>query len=213
MIRPKSFWTPRYVFDRLRLAYDQKRNPVRPWWPREAARVIDQLLTPEDRVLEWGSGRSTAWLVERVKSIHSVEHDREWFDRVKGQIAAFGPERAQIELLTDASSTPMSESEEARRSEYVRVIEKFDDGEFTVAVVDGVDRGYCALAAVDRIASSGFIICDDASWFIDVPTRVPHARTGQGHLGEWAEFVEKTKSWRRIWTTDGVTDTAIFLKP
>ena len=206
-LRPKSFWTPRYVFDRLRLAYDQRRHPDRPWWPREARRVIDGLLQPTDRVLEWGSGRSTVWLSGRVKSVRSIEHDSEWFERVRVQLADLGTNKASIELRSaDADGSPAE-------SPYVRAIHEFDAGEFTVCVVDGEHRGHCAISATEKLASGGLLICDDASWFIDHPTRSPHARQGKGHLGEWAQLVEKTATWRRIWTTDGVTDTAIFLKP
>ena len=38
-----------------------------PWLPPAAVNYLDQLLSPEMRVLEYGAGGSTLWLAERVK--------------------------------------------------------------------------------------------------------------------------------------------------
>ena len=206
--RPRAFWTPRYIGNRLLLAYRQRRNPDLPWWPRDAIRVLDDLLRPTDRVLEWGSGRSTAWLATRVESVHSVEHDAEWHDRVRAQLAAQGLDSSAVRLR---SVTP---ADRANESPYVREIDKYGDGHFSVCLIDGEHRGACALVAVPKLAAGGVLIVDDAHWFIDHPTRSPHSRQGLGDLpGEWAEFHALVAGWRCVWSTDGVTDNAIWIKP
>jgi hypothetical protein len=96
----------------------------------------------------------------------------------------------------------------------VRVVDGFADGEITVCIVDGEHRGKCTLAAVPKLAPGGLLLVDDIHWFLDHPTGAPHARTGKGPADEdWRRFGELTADWRRVWTTDGVTDTAIFIKP
>jgi predicted O-methyltransferase YrrM len=206
--RHKPFWTPRYIRDRLRLAYHQKRFPTAPWWPEEAIRQFGELLQPTDTCLEWGSGRSTAWLAARTRKVHSIEHDREWFDRVREQLGAQGVDTDSIVLL-DTGPRDAPET-----SPYVRVIDGFADGEITVCIVDGEHRGKCALAAVPKLAPGGLLLVDDIHWFLDHPTSAPHARSGRGPADEdWRRFGELIAGWRRVWTTDGVTDTAIFIKP
>ena len=207
-LRPKSFWTPRYIRDRLILDHDQKRHPDDPWWPREAIRRLDELLRPSDTCLEWGSGRSTVWLSARTRSVHSIEHDPEWFGHVRRQLAGQGLDGGAVRLLSSASAT------DGEESEYVRVVDEFADGELDVFIVDGEHRGKCALAAVAKLAPGGLLLLDDAHCFLDHPTRAPHARAGQGHADrDWYDFSALVADWRCVWSTDGVTDTAIWVKP
>ena len=206
--RPKSFWTPRYVTNRLRLALDQKLNPEAPWWPREAARHLDGMLRHGDRCLEWGSGRSTVWLSARTSTVHSVEHDREWFGRVQELLTSQRLDAGAVELLSTDSA------DGAEHSPYVRIVDRFGPGEISVFIVDGEHRGKCALAAVPKLATGGIIVVDDAHWFLDHPTHAPHARAGRGPAdADWRRFSALVADWRCVWTTDGVTDTAIWVKP
>ncbi|MHB8694269.1 MAG: O-methyltransferase [Solirubrobacteraceae bacterium] len=206
--RPKSFWTPRYIRDRLALDYHQRRFPDLPWWPAEATRQLGELLKSSDVCLEWGSGRSTAWLSQRTCAVHSIEHDREWFDRVQDQLAERGSPAGAVRLLDDAPH------DRPEASPYVRVVDEFADGELNVCVVDGAHRGKCALAAVPKLAPYGLLMVDDAHWFLDHATTAPHSRTGKGPKDEdWRQFGDLVADWRCVWTTDGVTDTAIWVKP
>ena len=204
-LRPKSFWTPRYIRDRLALAHHQHREPDAPWWPAEAAARLDDLVRPSDTCLEWGSGRSTAWLSARTARVVSVEHDPEWCERVRSQLDGAG--RAVRLLSTDPVQRPET-------SPYVRVVDEFADGELDVCIVDGEHRGKCALAAIPKLAPGGLIVIDDVHWFLDHPTHAPHSRRGLGPADvDWGRFAEVVAEWRRIWITDGVTDTAIWITP
>ena len=205
--RPKSFWTPRYIRDRLALDLHQRRYPELPWWPADAIRHLGDMLLSTDTVLEWGSGRSTAWLVKHAGAVHSIEHDREWYDRVRSQLGALGVPDA-VRLLDDGpESAPDA-------SPYVRVVDEFADGELNVCIVDGAHRGHCALAATERLSPYGLLMVDDIHWFLDHPTGAPHARQGRGPKDAvWREFQQRVANWRVVWTTDGVTDTAIWVKP
>ncbi len=94
------------------------------------------------------------------------------------------------------------------------MIDGFDAGALDVCIVDGVHRGKCALAAVSKLASGGLLVVDDIHWFLDHPTGAPHSRRGKGPAdGDWRRFAELVDGWRCVWTTDGVTDTAIWIKP
>jgi hypothetical protein len=95
-----------------------------------------------------------------------------------------------------------------------RLIHTFADCEMTVVVVDGEYGDHCAVAAVPKLASGGLLIVDDANWFLDHPTTSPHSRAGRGSANDvWALFAQTVASCRFVWTTDGVTDTAIRIKP
>merc|ERR1712110_1241701 len=48
--------------------------------------LLCSLLTPDLDVLEWGSGGSTLFFSQYVRSWHSIEHDRTWARRVRNHL-------------------------------------------------------------------------------------------------------------------------------
>jgi hypothetical protein len=69
--RAARHWTRRYVRDRARQALYQRTHPDAPWLTPEAIRLVDSMVRPA----EFGSGRSTLWLVRQCAHLISVEHD------------------------------------------------------------------------------------------------------------------------------------------
>lgn len=64
------------------------------------------------------------------------------------------------------------------------------------------------------MASGGLLIVDDAQPVVDHPTASPHSRAGHGPANpEWASCGGMVCDWRLIWTSDGFSDTAIWIKP
>ena len=53
-----------------------------------AIAFLDGRLNKTMRVMEYGSGGSTAWYGRRVDHVTSVEHDPQWYDAVKRTIPA-----------------------------------------------------------------------------------------------------------------------------
>jgi hypothetical protein len=55
----------------------------------------------------------------------------------------------------------------------------------------------------------------DVDWYLLCQSKAPNSRTAA--LGPktpaWAEVAEELAEWRTVWTTCGVWDTAIFIKP
>jgi hypothetical protein len=58
-----------------------------PWMAPAAVRRLDQLLRPEDVVLELGSGSSTAWYARRVRRVVSLEPNPTWAARVRAMLS------------------------------------------------------------------------------------------------------------------------------
>src|SRR5690606_37800193 len=58
---------------------DQDGKPI-PWLTYSAIYYLDQVLTPNLNVLEYGSGHSTIWYSQRVKFVNSFEHDEEYYN-------------------------------------------------------------------------------------------------------------------------------------
>lgn len=64
--RRLSHLTPRYVFNRIAVLLDERRNPEHPWLTADAVRILSTLILPTDIGVEFGSGRSTKWFAQRL---------------------------------------------------------------------------------------------------------------------------------------------------
>lgn len=58
-------------------------NNCEPWISRECIYVLDHILPLEAIGLEWSSGSSTLWLSYRLKSLISIENNKNWSNMVK----------------------------------------------------------------------------------------------------------------------------------
>lgn len=189
--------TPRYLGDRMALAWYEHRHPQAPWLTREAVRFLDSWLRPSDRCFEWGAGRSTRWIGERVARLRSIEHDQGWFEEVRS--ATFDLPGVTVELVAPD------------RDAYVGPI--WEEHAPDLVLIDGLHRDHAALASVDRVRAGGLLVLDNAERYLPSASRSPEA-IGNPHASEcWREFDERTRGWRRYWTCNGVFDTAVFFRP
>lgn len=115
-----------------------------PWWTPDAVKFIDQILTKESNVLEFGCGGSTPWLADRCNKLITIEHHPEWFKR----IIKTKKKNLDARLL---------------KRPYHKVCDEFEDNSFDLVIIDGRDRVKCFKAARKLVRSGGFIMLDDAS--------------------------------------------------
>src|SRR5262245_60383266 len=103
-MRSFRHWTPRYLINRAaRIAYEY-RHPEAPWLTATSVQVLESWLRPEDRGLEWGSGRSTLWLGMRLKALMSIEHDQVWYSRTRSELAARELRNVDLRFCPDDAS-------------------------------------------------------------------------------------------------------------
>ena len=208
-MRKIGHWTPRYVVNRVAWFVYERRNMDKPWLTPRAVELLSELILPTDTGIEWGSGRSTAWFAKRLKHLTSIEDNREWYDIVSKRLA----EQKLSNVTYHFAPTP-AEDDSARNSEYVKHCSSFADKSLGFALVDGMAREYCAEAAIPKIAPGGLLVIDNANWFFDHPTHSPSSRVGNGPKNQpWAEVWKTLSRWRMIWTTQGVSDTGIWIRP
>ena len=209
-MRSLKHWTPTYVKDRLAEMWYQKTNPDKPWLTRDANLILDSYLKKSDHGLEFGSGRSSLWLAQRVAKLTSVEHNEAWYQRVKQMIAEHSTENIDYRYLAQAA-----DEKDAPRSGYVRVADEFAPASLDFVLVDGIYRDHVAESVIDKLRPGGVLIIDNVNRYLPSDTRSPASRSLQaGPDGPvWEKVYREIESWRRIWTTSGVTDTAFFFKP
>ena len=208
----KSFrhWTPRYITDRLAEIYYQKTKPHHPWLTKQANLILSTYLQKSDVGLEFGSGRSTVWLAERVQHLTSVEHNQQWHAIVQKML-----KDKQIGNVDYRFGAESPADQDPAESDYVKCISDFQTHSLDFTLIDGIYRDYCVRDTLDKIKPGGLVVIDNVNRYLPFETYSPHSRhPGDGPLGQmWGQIQEVFASWRYIWTSSGVTDTAFFFKP
>jgi hypothetical protein len=129
---------------RTRRSVDGKGRPI-PWYTYACKDFLERRLNRDLRVFEYGCGNSTLWLARFVGEVVSVEHHPGW----AAEVGANAPPNVRIVRADEGD-------------DYVRAIES--EGVFDVVVVDGLERGRCALHAVASLSEGGVIVWDDSAW-------------------------------------------------
>jgi len=116
-----------------------------PWIPYCAAKFLDQRLTNDVRVLEYGSGNSTIFFMRRVREVVAVESAADWFTAVNRSLFA----NARVVQV---------QTEEA---DYVTAAGTLN-GLYDVVMIDGIHRVACFKHALGLVSPRGVIILDDS---------------------------------------------------
>lgn len=120
-------------------------SPI-PWMNYGAINFLEQRLSGDLNIFEYGSGNSTIFFAGFVNSVASLECDRGWYEYVKGIL----PENAGVLFCPKGDAG------------YVDTIAK-QEKKFDVVVVDAEERSKCLLNAPDFMTDRGVIILDDAA--------------------------------------------------
>ena len=201
--------TPRYIFNRIIEKSYRRTHPEVAWLTPDANEILDGCLCKEDRGVEFGSGNSTVWFAKRVAFLDSVEHQAGWFDKVTQRLTEEGLDNVQYHLhRRDSDDNPNA-------SGYVRVADGFANESLDFALVDGIYREFCVKAVLDKLKPGGMLIIDNVNLYLPCESVAPNSvpEDGKPVTPVWQEVYDVIHPWRTIWTSNGVSDTAIFIKP
>ncbi|CAM3526902.1 hypothetical protein [Marinicrinis lubricantis] len=123
---------------------DRQDNPI-PWITYPALHFLENRISREMTVFEYGSGYSTLWWADKVKEVYTCEHDLKWEAKLRKEM----PINVKMQYI-----------ELDYGGDYCKEVKKYK-GEFDVVIVDGRDRVNCAMNAIDALKDDGVIIWDD----------------------------------------------------
>lgn len=195
---------PSVLLPRIRVWAFQRRFPDAPWLTEAVIYFLDVWLRPSDTGVEWGSGRSTIWLAERVGSLLSIEHDEKWSEKVRDML-----KRKGLEDKVRYFCKPLDETyEDAART--------LPDKSLDFALVDGRRRLSCFRTIIPKIRPGGILILDNAERYVANPVMGSHStvicRRDQDDP-EWKPVLKELATWRAVLTTNRIWDTRIWVRP
>lgn len=126
-----------------RAPVDAQGSPI-PWMPYWITFLLRERLTGAHRVFEYGSGSSTAFFSRCAGSVQAVEHDREWYEKVRQDL----PDNATITFAGDQET-------------YVGAVGTAGTA-WDVVVVDGEFRVACVARALQHLSPGGVVVLDDS---------------------------------------------------
>ena len=194
---------PRYLYNKLLVVFYYYFYPTHPWLTKDAIKILSSILKKDDVGVEFGSGRSTIWFAKQIKHLISIEHDVSWYKNVKNLL--------KKESLSKKVDFHLKEKE----SDYQNFCESINNETINFCLIDGIARDHCALKILPKIKPGGLLIIDNINWFFpNELTKSPSSRRiKDGYASEtWSKVWEEIKNWRMIWTSNGVCDTAIWIK-
>lgn len=207
-MRDFRHWTPRYLVNRSIEKTYRASNPDLPWLTQQANSILAGWLLTTDQGLEFGSGRSTIWFCQKTASLFSVEHNPAWYEVVSKKLDALDLNNIDYRLVQKHEMG-------IEKPSYVEAAAELEDASLDFALVDGIFRDDCVLVAIQKLRPGGVLIIDNANHYLPSrsisPNSIPIGRLPASPL--WEVVYHRLKSWRLIWTSNGVSDTALYFKP
>jgi predicted O-methyltransferase YrrM len=210
MTRSFKHWTMRYLWNRVIEKSYRRSHPDVPWLAPAAVEFLEGYLKPEDRLLEFGSGRSTLWFAKRIAHITSVEHNPEWFAIVTTML-----NQQSIENVTYSLHQKETHNSSGAQSGYVNVTTSLAKESLDLILVDGIYRSQCVLKSLPLIRPGGILVIDNVNRYLPSKSIAPNSRSfNQGPIDEeWKQALGLLTTWRFFWSSNGVSDTAFYFKP
>lgn len=155
---------------------EEFKPPIVPWMSPEEIALMELLLKPGDKVLEFGAGQSSLWLAARAAHVYSIEHDRTWIKRLQQRAPA------NLHLHLAEPEFPHSGYQPAAEGQFAGYLSipgklglKFD-----FCLVDGRARIASAVKAAQWIREGGWLLIHD--WY--------HRERYTSRLGELLPYYE-----------------------
>jgi hypothetical protein len=142
-----------------------------PWVNFDTKEWLDKHLNKNMVVFEYGSGGSTLYFSRRVKKIISIEHNPEWFARVKNKLMNKGITNYEYycyppeEIHSDDDKIYLSTDSNYKNKNFRRYVEKineYPDNFFDLVVIDGRARNGCMNNVLTKVKNNGYILLDNS---------------------------------------------------
>jgi len=188
-----------YIIDRSKIIIQRILYPELPWLTKESIEIISKLLIGNEKGLEIGSGRSTKWLARRSKFLTSLENDAFWFKKVKLEL-----EKSKIDNKVNYQFLPDFDN-------FDNYVDQLPNKSLDFCLIDGGNRGKLANKILPKLKTNSFLIIDNVNWYLPSYSISPGSiRFSEEIDKDWYSFSKIIASNRKIWTSNGVSDTVIY---
>jgi hypothetical protein len=155
----ESGWTKS---SRLHRAVGLNGEPL-PWYPIPFIKFLDERLTANMNIFEFGSGSSSKWYAKRVKHVISIENNPVWYTKYLESLE----ENSECHLFeshpVDHYLNSVFSQEASEPTHYAQSIRELG-AHSDIIVVDGIDRNNCIFEAIQIAGPKTVIILDNLEY-------------------------------------------------
>lgn len=156
-----------YEYNRVRVFPYEKSLP---WINHFACKRLNELVKPGMRILEFGLGGSTLFFRKFGAEVHSIEHDKEWFEIVKGELE----KDPNVHLLLEIPEVNNPDIPDEYRSvhglfsnglswkSYAHAADHFPEETFDLILIDGRARPACLKNSLSKLKKGGMLVFDNS---------------------------------------------------
>ncbi|MAJ97876.1 MAG: hypothetical protein CMD07_01180 [Flavobacteriales bacterium] len=119
-----------------------------PWLNFSLIDILKEKLNQNLDIFEYGSGASTLFFSKRVRSVTSIEHDKDWFKKIN-------------KVISDKSNINLYYIDLDKN--YPNSIKKIDPyKKYDIIFIDGRMRKECCISITENLKEGSVIILDDS---------------------------------------------------
>jgi hypothetical protein len=122
-----------------------------PWLGFRVVKRLKEIIRPDWKILEFGSGMSSLFFASRCARLVSVESDRAWSELMRSKFSKLGITNVDYRYRLGP--------------EYPR-LDDIPDGTFDLVLIDGIQRDEGARTAIQKCRTGGWVLMDntDVQW-------------------------------------------------
>jgi len=134
------------------------------WINYKAIKYIENFITKNSRVLEYGSGASTFWFAKRCKDLTSIEHDEKYYQMVK-KILKKNRIKCDYNFCKPEILSNNYKSHKIKDLTFKNYVLKGNSSKkkFDIIFIDGRCRIKCLQNSLKLIKKNGLIIFDNSN--------------------------------------------------
>ena len=119
--------------------------------------LIEKYITPETVMLEWGSGGSTIHFSKLVKELYSIEHDFQWYNKIK-------KDKNNNVNITFVPSNGIYDStiptKDEQFEDYINYVDRINK-KYDIVFIDGRARVACSKKVIPYLNENAVVFIHD----------------------------------------------------
>lgn len=133
---------------------------MKPWMHDDQIEIIKSYLFKNHTMLEYGSGGSTFHFSKFVKKYISIEHDENWFNKLKENKIK---ENVELHLCkpNNKIKLPVWIGKEEDFLNYINLVDELSYKHYDIVLIDGRARKFCAKKILNYINENSIVFVHD----------------------------------------------------
>jgi hypothetical protein len=131
------------------------------WMHPNEKDLITKHFSPEKTMLEWGSGGSTIEFSPFLEQYYSIEHNKEWYDKVNLELINRNYQNVNYNFVPQTHpNLSDDQSEYYHFEDYINIVDTFNT-KFDIVLIDGRARRLCAKKIIPYLNPGAVVIVHD----------------------------------------------------